>query len=243
MRRRRLATIGIAGLALPAVLGVGGAQAQPPSAPLEVSAAESATPTYTVTFRNLTDGQWLTPPNWAAHDRSVAVFERNRPASEGVRAVAENGGVPVLAAELQAAVDKLGNGVSGVGATAPIGPGGEVSWTFSTDERRFSLVSMLICTNDGFGGIDATPLPKRDGRARTIPVRAYDAGTEVNTERHDDLVPAPFCGGGGLGTDQSDPALAQDGVIRRHRGIRGVGDLGPEFDWRGPVAEITIERG
>ncbi len=206
---------------------------------------EDEAATYTVTFENLTEGQWFTPPNFAAHRSGVRVFGLGRPASPGVVAVAENGMVPVLAAELSAAIDGEGLGTSGVGPGVdggPIPPGAAVSFEVSSTERRFSLVSMVICTNDGFAGLSSVNLPRWEGETTTLRVRAYDAGSEINTERHDDLVPAPFCGGGGKGTTVSNPALAESRKVRLHRGIEGVGDLGPQFDWSNPVAEVTITR-
>ena len=199
------------------------------------------TPSYTVSFENITDGQYFTPPNWIAHDDDQSVFTVGQPASPGVQAVAENGGVPILAAELAAAMDGTGNGVSGVGAEAPIGPGETVTFSFSSKEDTFSLVSMLICTNDGFGGIDGVGLPGASGQSRTVDVRAFDAGTEINTENRADLVPAPFCGDGG-GTGESNPELAEGWVVTPHRTLRGVGDIGAEFDWVGHVARVTITR-
>jgi hypothetical protein len=197
--------------------------------------------TYTVTVTNLTAAQYLTPPNFAAHDRGVDVFQVGRPASNGVQQVAENGGVPVLAAELASAIDGPGLGVSGVGADAPIGPGQSATFSFTTDARRLSLVAMLICTNDGFAGLDARALPRHDGQTRRYRVRAYDAGTEINTELRQDVPPAPFCGDG-PGSGESNPALAEHGVVRPHRTLRGVGDLDPSLDWRGPVASVVITR-
>ncbi len=196
--------------------------------------------TYEVTYKNLTSGQYLTPPNFAAHNRDVDVFSRGHKASPGVQAVAENGGVPVLAAELEQLLEGR-VGTSGVGADGPIAPGEQVSFQFTTDATRLSVVSMVICTNDGFAGLDSTRLPTRDGRTRTRSIRAYDAGTEINTEMRADLVPAPFCGEG-EGATESNPELAENGVIRRHRTLRGVGDLDPGLDWKGPVAEISITR-
>lgn len=196
--------------------------------------------TYVVEITNLTAGQYLTPANYAAHDRSVAVFERNRPASPGVQAVAENGGVPVLAAELAAAVDAAGLGVSGVAPGGPLGPGQSVSFEVTTTERRLSLVAMLICTNDGFAGLDARPLPTGQ-QSVTYRVGGFDAGTEINTEQRADLVPAPFCQVDPMsGTGESNPELAENGTVRPHQTIRGVGDLDTSFDWNGPVAEVTV---
>jgi len=117
-----------------------------------------------------------------------------------------------------------------------------VSFQVSSRESRFSLASMLICTNDGFAGLDSRKLPTHPGQTRTYMVRALDAGTEINTELLADLVPAPFCGGDGVGTGESNPELAENGVIRRHRTISGVGDLDSSFDWRGNVVKVTITR-
>ena len=198
--------------------------------------------TYTVTIENLTDGQYLTPPNWATHSAADSVFSISRPASAGVAAVAENGGVPTLAAELSAALDQTGAGDSGVGASAPIPPGGSVTFHITTDQDRISVVSMLICTNDGFAGLDTKKLPTRDGQTKSFNLQGYDAGTELNTERNADIVPAPFCDGDGAGTGESNPDLAENGVITHHRGIVGSGDLDAGFDWNGPVARITVTR-
>ena len=197
--------------------------------------------TYEVTVTNLTDAQYLTPPNWAGHTRAADVFSLRKPASAAVQGVAENGDVPGLAAALASAVDDAGHGVSGVGADAPIGPGASASFSFTTTADRFSLVAMLICTNDGFAGLDAKALPGADGQTRTYYAQAYDAGTEINTELRADLVPAPFCGDG-PGSGASNPLLAENGVIQRHRTLQGVGDIDPALDWRGPVAKVEITR-
>ncbi|MEM7272149.1 MAG: spondin domain-containing protein [Actinomycetota bacterium] len=215
-----------------------------PASPASGTDGERPAATYTVTIRNLTDAQYLTPVNVAAHDRSVRVFRSGSPASPGVQAVAENGGVGVLEAELAAAIDAQGLGVSGVsspGAAGPIAPGETSTFEFTTAETWFSIVSMVVCTNDGFAGLDTRPLPTVDGQSRTFRARAFDAGTEVNTELRADLVPAPFCGEGD-GSTASNPALAENGVVRRHQTLQGVGDLNPALDWRGAVAEVTVTR-
>ena len=155
-------------------------------------------------------------------------------------AVAELGLVPVLAAELQGAVDDAGLGVSGVvdGDAGPFGPGESRSASFTSDEDLLSIVSMVICTNDGFAGLDSQRLPT-DGRTITYYLDAYDAGAELNTELRADLVPAPFCNGEG-GTDQPQPEIDGFNKINRHPTLRGVGDLPRSFDWRGPVLKVTV---
>ncbi len=241
MRRTRvaLATATAVGASLLTGLTPGAASAQ-------TSSGHGVEATYEVTITNNTAGQYLTPPNWAAHDSSVRVFQRGKAASPGVEAVAELGQVPVLAAELEGAVDNAGKGVSGVGADAPIAPGESATFSFTTDERRFSTVSMIICTNDGFGGVNSAWLPSRDGQTKTYKLRDYDAGTELNTEVRDDIVPAPFCSTpegapGGNGEDQ--PEIDGFGRINRHPTLRGVGDLPSSFDWRrGSVGSVKVTR-
>jgi hypothetical protein len=45
------------------------------------------------------------------------------------------------------------------------------------------------------------------------------------------------------GTTESDPDLAEDGVIRPHPGIAGVGDLDPAvYGWREPAGYLQVER-
>ena len=207
--------------------------------------------TYQVTITNNTSGQYLTPPNWAAHQWGTRIFQQGRPASPGVVAVAELGQVPVLAAELQANIDNAGRGISGVAGPVgdepgPIAPGASRTFEFTTNQREFSLVTMIICTNDGFGGINSRTLPTRDGQTRTYNIRDYDAGSELNTENRADIVPAPFCSTpagapGGNGEDQ--PEIEGFGRINRHPTLQGVGDMPLSFDWRrGSVGEVTITR-
>lgn len=200
--------------------------------------------TYSVTITNTTEGQYFTPPNWAAHVNGAHVFQLNQPASPGVRSVAENGGVPDLAAELAAALDDADLGDSGValptdGSAPVIAPGESRTFIVTSTHDRISIVAMLICTNDGFAGLDAKTLPGAVGQSKQYQLQGYDAGTELNTEADIDLVPAPFCGDPAVGS-ASGPD--EDGVIKRHRGITGAGVLDGSFDWNGPVAEVVIER-
>jgi hypothetical protein len=109
---------------------------------------------------------------------------------------------------------------------------------------------MLICTNDGFTGIDSIRLPKGLGDTVRVGAAAYDAGTEINTEDLADIVPP--CQGlvgvsspGEPGTGVSDPDLFENGVIHHHPGIDGGQDLLPDvhgWDIDRPVVRISITR-
>ncbi len=196
--------------------------------------------TYDVTITNLTTGQPITPGVLAAHLGEFSLFDVGTAATNGLQQLAENGGVPILAAEVAADSAVVASGVIGA---APIGPGGSASGSIEVvgDATRFSLAAMLVCTNDGFGGVDGAKLPRHVGDEAVYQARAYDAGTEVNTESFDDLVP-PCDGDLDTGTGMSNPALAENSTVQPHGGIAGIADLTRVHDWTGPVLSITIER-
>lgn len=214
-----------------------------------------AAATYRITVTNTTGAlQPLTPAAVALHNRAADVFEVGAPASEGVERVAESGDVPFLASALGEVNQVFDVGVAfGTvdGANGPILPGASGSVEVqgpAGNGLRLSLVSMLVCTNDGFTGLDAVELPREVGGTVTYMSDGYDAGTEQNTEAETDLVPpcvgATTGGEGGTGADQ--PSIAEDEVIRHHPGISATTDgddiLDERHQWMDPVATIEIER-
>jgi hypothetical protein len=195
------------------------------------------TRTYKVTITNLTDSQMTTPMVVATHSNRFTLFRVGREASHGLQQVAENGAVPVLVAELEGIRQVADVGVAGM---APVPPGESVKVLVEAPQwaPRFSVAGMLICTNDGFGGISAGRLP--GSGSVTFLGRSYDAGTEINTEAYEDLVPP--CDGLGQ-TGETNPALAENGVVHLHQGIQGIADLDPALHgWTDPVIKIVIER-
>ncbi len=200
---------------------------------------------YEVAVRNLTDGQPFTPPVIITHGHDFDLFDVGDEAGDAVQGLAENGNVPGVVAAVEGRED-----VSHVfAAGAPVLPGGDAVFTVNAypGARRITVASMLICTNDGFTGLDSARLPRWLGETATYTARGYDAGTEVNTEDFDDLVPpcGPLTGvdSMGAGTGMTDPTLAEDGEIRRHRGVAGSGDLVPSIhDWNGASIEVSITR-
>lgn len=207
--------------------------------------------TYRVTITNLTAGQPLTPPVILTHTKKTGIFTVGEEASEEIQALAENGNAePLLMA--------LGNDVyvhEVVAGMAPLvpanNPGGTGFGSSATFEitthgsaRFLSFASMLICTNDGFTGLDSVRLPNH---RKTVYSASYDARTEINTEDFADIVP-PCQGLIGVssedgGTGMTNPMLAEDGIVIPHPGINGGIDLFPEVHgWSDPVAKIVIER-
>lgn len=207
--------------------------------------------TYKVTITNLTAGQAFTPPVLLTHSRRTGIFAVGYPASEEIQAIAENGNSAPLQMALGSNVH-VHQVVAGmtplVPANNPGGTGFPHSATFEITTRGaakfLSFASMLICTNDGFTGLDTVRLPRHK---KTVYSIGYDARTEANTEDFVDIVP-PCQGLIGVssddaGTGTSNPLLAEDGIIVPHAGINGVADLLPEVHgWGDPVAKIEIER-
>jgi len=207
--------------------------------------------TYRITIINLTPGQAFTPPVIATHSRSINIFTLGEEASMLVQEVAENGNNSPLVMALEAN-GRVEDVVVGMVPLVPANDPGITAFshiavfTISAEDAKFiSFISMLICTNDGFTGLDSVRLPKK---SITLLARAYDARTEMNTEDFSDMVPPcqSLISGidppvGGIGT--SNPALAEDGIVIPHPGIIGGADLLPGVHgWNDPVAKIIIER-
>ncbi len=196
--------------------------------------------TYNVTIENLTSGQPFTPPVVAAHTSGMDVFEVGQAASAEVQAIAENGNNEPLVALLggSAAV------VDSATGTAPVMPGESATITVEAPAGSLlSVVFMLICTNDGFSGVDSMTLPASG--SESVDANAYDAGTENNTEDFADIVPPcqDLIGvsSDDAGTGETNTALAEGGVITAHQGIQGGTDLTvSDHGWTDPVAQITV---
>lgn len=210
---------------------------------------------YEVTITNLTSGQPLTPPVVATHRRPLEVFEVGEDASFEVKEIAENGNNGPLLSALGSDKHVYEVLQAGTGPLVPAGTPGaalfpdSVTFTISAEDgaKYLSFVAMLVCTNDGFTGVDGVRLPKKVGQSVITYTAGYDAGTEINTEDFADIVPP--CQGligissGEPGAGASNPALAEGGVIMHHLGIQGGADLVPGVHgWTDPVAKIEITR-
>ena len=101
----------------------------------------------------------------ATHRRPVDFFEVGEPASFEVKEIPENGNVTFPADAL--AVDKHVFASKVVPSPSGLPPilhnGGTLNFqiTASPPAKYLSFVSMLICTNDGFTGLNALRLPKK----------------------------------------------------------------------------------
>lgn len=200
--------------------------------------------TYEVTIENLTPGQPYTPPFVATHRAATDIFTVGQPASFEIKEIAENGNLGPMLTLLGS--DKHVSGTAVAGGPLLWGNSVELTVTAARGAKFLSWASMLICTNDGFTGVDSLRLPKDVGEQVVVTTNAYDAGTERNTEDYADIVP-PCQSLHGVsvepGTGASNPALAEDEVVRHHAGIQGGVDLTiATHGWSNPVAEVTVER-
>ena len=206
---------------------------------------------YEVTITNLTSGQPITPPLLVTHSVNAGFFSVGEMASDNVQQLAENGNAEPLVKMLQG---KSGV-VSIVQGEAPLVPANDPGNTDLSHSETFvissegnmrylSFASMLVCTNDGFAGIDSVKLPINK---KTVYAMAYDARTEMNTEDFADIVP-PCQGAIGVssddeGTGATNAAISEDGVIIPHPGIIGEEDLQKSVHaWGNPVVKIDIVR-
>lgn len=187
---------------------------------------------YEVTITNLTYNQVFSPSLVVSHRSNIALFEEGQPASEGIALMAEAGDVSGIVASVEG-----DNRVRGAGVTeGPLLPGQSTTITIPVNGGgKVSVVSMLVNTNDAFYAVNSVNGP-RPGRTRTVFPVAYDAGSEPNDELCANI-PGPACGGEGAS------AIDGEGFIHIHRGLHGIGDLAAsEYDWRNPVAKVTVRR-
>ena len=185
------------------------------------------------------------------HAKDAGFFTVGEMASEEFQQLAENGNaVPLveMLKEKKGIVEIVQGETPLVPANDPGETGLSHTETFeistSGNQRYLSYASMLVCTNDGFAGIDSVKLPIKK---LTLYGMAYDARTEMNTENFADMVP-PCQGAIGVssdddGTAQTNPAIAEDGVIIPHAGIVGDEDLQERIhEWGSSVVKIDIVR-
>ena len=195
--------------------------------------AKDKTTRYEVIITNLTRGQIISAPLVISHNKNYRLFTAGNPATPGLAELAEDADTGPLMDHLTTLTSVFDFRVASGGIT----PGSSATVEIKT-KRGFQFVSvaaMLVTTNDAFmaaKGVYARSWGNTDAYAR-----AYDAGTEVNSELCA-FIPGPPCGNGGV--RDTDGA---EGYVYIHSGIHGIADLEPaEFDWRNPVASIMVRR-
>lgn len=209
--------------------------------------AASAEHRYRITVENLTSGQVFSPGVAVTHTGQTSVWQPGAKASEGIRLIAENGDESAAVAALTGApgifqVVDIATPTNRVGGGAPLPNPQVFEIGAAADANRLSLAIMLICTNDGFTGLSGVKLPGGYQPA-VFEVGAWDAGTEQNNERFDQIVDPCTAAGPVTAPPDGNGRVPTDDVIRRHPNIQGIGDLSVALHgWHGPVARITVQR-
>lgn len=188
---------------------------------------------YEVTITNITRNTIITPVLVASHRHQLPLFELGAPPSDELAAVAEGGDIAPMSAlfqtnsNLEDLTDTGGPLLPGASATVQV--------SGSHRARHISLVAMMVPTNDSFISLNAVRAPWWGSVTYYSP--GYDAGSEPNDELCVNI-PGPQCGGEGR-----SPNEGGEGYVHINNGIQGIGDLSASlYDWRNPVAKITITR-
>jgi hypothetical protein len=193
---------------------------------------------FEITLENLTPAtgpgasQPFSPPVITTHFFGYHIFQKYRYATSELGQLAEDAVNGPL-------IDMLNNSPLAYsvveGSSGPIFPGTAQTFTIQTRLPfiKLSLACMLVNTNDAFTGADGVFLPFRGTRVYYL--KAYDAGTEQNTELEANI-PGPCCGSPLVRVPTNER-------IKHHPGIMGHGDLDPAvYGWSKHVAKLTIKR-
>lgn len=194
--------------------------------------ASATLDTYDVSITNLTPGQTFTPQLLVSHTADISLFEIGEPASMELEILAEGGDTGPL-------TDAIVNVASDVQTVAGLlAPGSTISATIDAySDDVVSMAAMLIPTNDTFVAMNGMSLPEQG--SVTYYVKAYDAGTEENDQNCRNI-PGPRCGGEGY---NGELAEGDEGFVHVSNGFHRLNGnaLRPNtYDWRNPVARITV---
>ena len=209
-----------------------------------VDEASAAPGTITVTMTNTSPYQPMTPPVVVLHnapdaENGMRLFYPSQPANDAIVAIAENGDNGPMVNQLGYLTDQGLASAFAVGFPDPENPGpllpgmsSSVELDLVSDDQVLSLVSMVVCTNDGFSGVNGHTLSMDTTETFLVPI--YDAGSESNVLMLDYWVPP--CGSDANMTDD------ENGAVALHPGQSGSEN--PNFDFAADtrLLEVTITR-
>lgn len=185
-----------------------------------------------VVVTNYTTAQPFSPIACVVHDRSFAIYELGEAANQALESIAED----AITDDLETLVASEPGAKTLVVGGGPIPPGGTDSVVVEMGRRDLvSCVWMLVNTNDTFSSITKVRRPRIFQVLDFHPI-AFDAGTEVNDEQ-EESIPGPCC-------ENVLSGMEEGGLVLGSPGIAGGpgSDLGPMYDWRGPVAAVVVRR-
>ena len=197
---------------------------------------------FRVTLTNITQSQPLSPMAVVLHGDTYSAWDAGESASTDLEVLAEGGSPSDLIEGADADPDVWAT-AAGAGVVMP-GESDTVDLTATTDDSlRLSLATMLVNTNDAFGGISGASLDQLAvGQSVTYMIPAYDAGTEANSESAA-TVPGPAAGGEGFNSarDDVDVIHIHPGVISEQDGVADSALTG-NHRWDNPVLKLVVTR-
>ena len=197
----------------------------------------------TVTLTNTSVYQPMTPPVVVLHnaphaENGMRLFQEGQPANPAVVSIAEDGNNTPLVNLLGYLADQGRASEFGLGFADPANPGpllpgmsATVELDLASDDQVLSIVSMVVCTNDGFSAVDSHTL---SAGSETFLAPIYDAGSETNVLMLDYWVPP--CGTSANITDD------ENGSITAHPGQSGSENSIFDFEAGTRYLEITVTR-
>ena len=200
--------------------------------------------TFELTVTNITTAQPFSPVTALAADDSLSLFTLAQPASTALEEIAEGGDNSALLAAA-AENEAVYSSVSGSGI---IMPGMSETLTVMVpvddlDQAYLSALTMLVNTNDAITAVQQVPLNSiAIGDSYPLMARAYDAGTEANTEAAG-TIPGPADGGEGFNATRDDTGSVRvhPGVISVDGGLEGS-VLSEVHRFDNPVALFSLTR-
>lgn len=210
---------------------------EPPAPPAPPPAPVPVDVSYDITLTNLTNAQPLSPAAVVLHNEGN-LWQIGESASEALEQMAEGGDNSALRALSVVMAESSGAG--------PIGPGDSetISVTIQDNtDANLSIATMLVNTNDAFTGLNAYSLSDLAvGDSWTTVARAYDSGTEANSEAAGTM-PGPADGGEGFNAERNDVDFValHPGIVTGDDGLSSS-VLNVQHRIDNPVMRITVTR-
>lgn len=193
---------------------------------------------YSVTISNITSNQPFSPPAAMLHSAGVKLWQLGTPASVALEELAEGGSSMKLTNLTDIKMSSVASGPVLSGDATQL-----MVEQYPSDNYHLSVATMLVNTNDAFTGLIDLPIAELAvGEKYSMLVRAYDAGTEENTETAATM-PGPAAGGEGYNASRAndvDRVYVHAGVLTEVELASSVLKVEHKFD--NPVAKIMIER-
>ena len=192
---------------------------------------------YSVAVTNLTYAQPLSPLGVTLHADSK-MWMIGEAASESLEKLAEGGDNTDFIADTNALASSSGDSVILPSATSTV----EISTT-DRNANFFTAATMLVNTNDAFSGLNALDLGQLAvGDSWSSRMRAYDSGTEANSEAAG-TIPGPADSGTGVDAERDDVdfVAAHPGVVTSADNLP-TSVLNSQHKFDNPVMSITVTR-